>query len=92
MKAGTTLTAQEIDELVIVVRRHWPELDHYETGVFNLALNRVQQIAEKDGVAAITPDRLEGLREIVEDYVLPFAEIARIRDLIATNAKTEEKS
>ena len=92
MKAGTTLTAEEINQLIVLVRNHWPEVYHYETGVFNLALNRVQQIAEKDGVAAITPDRLEGLREIVEDYVLPFAEIARIRDLIAANQKSKGQS
>ena len=60
MKATTTLTAEEIDQQIVLVRNHWPDVYHYETGVFNLALNRVQAIAEKDGVAAITPLRLEG--------------------------------
>ncbi|MEY4941121.1 MAG: hypothetical protein RIQ93_2856 [Verrucomicrobiota bacterium] len=92
MKAATTLTTQEIDQLLTVVRSHWPELDHYETGVFNLALNRVQQIAEREGVAAITPPRVEGLRAIVEEYVLPFAEIARIHDLVVARQETRGHS
>jgi hypothetical protein len=56
-----------------------------------IALNRVQEIAEKEGVAAITPPRLEGLREIIEEYVIPFAEVARIRELI-TDQATKESS
>ena len=92
MKPATRLTNQEIDDLLVVLRRHWPELDYYETGVFNLALNRVQEIAEKEGVAAITPPRLQGLREIVEEYVLPLAESARIRDLIAATQGAKEPS
>ena len=44
------------------------------------------------GVAAITPPRLEGLREIVEEYILPFAEIARIRDLIAAQSESKGQS
>ena len=85
MKPTTTLTQAELDTLLVIIRQHWPELAHYENGVFNLALNRVQEIAEKEGVAAITPVRLSGQREIIEDYILPFAEVARIRDLITAN-------
>mgnify|MGYP003346022330 CR=1 FL=1 len=92
MNSATTLSAEDIDHLLDLVRRHWPEVDYYETGVFNLALNRVQAIAEKEGVAAITPPRLEGLREIVEEYVLPFAEIARIRALVEANQEAREES
>jgi hypothetical protein len=92
MKSATTLTAEDIDHLLARVRRHWPEVDYYETGVFNLALNRVQAIAEKEGVAAITAPRLEGLREIFEEYVLPFAEIARIRDRLAAQRKSKGSS
>jgi hypothetical protein len=91
MKSTTTLTAEDISHLIVLVRNHWPEIYHYETGVANLALNRVQAIAEQEGVAAITPLRLEGLREIVEEYILPFAEIARIRDLIAAQQKSKEE-
>ena len=83
MKPQTTLTAAEIEAVLTLVRQHWPELAHYEEGVQILALNRLQTIAETDGVAAITPARLSGQREIVEDYILPFAEVARIQQLIA---------
>lgn len=86
MKPATSLSKQEIAHLTQQLRRDWPELDHYETGVFNLAINRVQAIAEAEGVAAITPARLEGLREIIEEYILPFAEVARIRERITARA------
>ena len=88
MKAATTLTHDELSQLVTVLRRHWPELNHYERSIVNLALNRVQAIAEKEGVAAITPARLQGQRKIIEEYILPFAEVARIRDLITANQQT----
>lgn len=92
MKQGTTLTNDELSQLVTLVRRHWPELNHYERSIVNVALNRVQEIAENEGVAAITPTRLKGQREIIEEYILPFAEVARIRDLITANQQAKARS
>jgi hypothetical protein len=91
MKAPTCLNQDDLHQLLSVVRRHWPEISYYERSVVVIALNRVQEIAEKEGVAAITPPRLEGLREIIEEYVIPFAEVARIRELI-TDQATKESS
>ena len=79
MKPATTLTDHDLAFLSDLVRVHWPELRQYEKGVATLALNRVQAIAEREGVAAITPLRLTGLRELIEDYIVPFAEIERTR-------------
>lgn len=90
--ARTTLTASDLDALVGLVRRHWPELNHYERSIVTLALNRVQAIAEQEGVAAITAARLAGQREIIEEYLLPFAEVARIRDLLTANPQAQEPS
>ena len=79
MKPATTLNDHDLAYLIDLVRVHWPELRQYEKGVATLALNRVQAIAEREGVAAITPLRLAGLRELIEDYIVPFAEIERTR-------------
>lgn len=83
MKPASRLSLEEIDTLLAFVRKHWPELAYYERGVVTLALNRIEAIAEKEGVSAITPERLSGQREIVEDYLLPFLEAERIRALVA---------
>lgn len=83
MKPAARLTLEEIDTLLAFVRRHWPELAHYERGVVTLALNRIEAIAETEGIAAITPERLSGQREIVEEHLLPFLEAERIRALVA---------
>lgn len=91
MKPTTTLTSAELDALLVIIRQHWPELAHYEQGVKTLALNRVQAIAETEGVAAITPARLSGHREIMEDHILPFAEVARVQMLIAAGRHTGEQ-
>ncbi len=87
MKPTTTLTDHDLAFLSDLVRVHWPELRQNEEGVANLALNRVQAIAEREGVAAITPLRLTGLRELIEDYIVPFAEIERTRSQPAADQK-----
>ena len=92
MKPTTPLTDAEIDALLVVIHQHWPELFHYEQGVRVLALNRLQAIAETEGIAALTPIRLSGQREIIEDYILPFAEVARIQELVAAQRPTKEPS
>jgi len=64
MSSQYKLTAEDIDHLLNLVREHWPEAFDYEEDVANKALNRIQEIAEKEGVASITPPKLEGLREL----------------------------
>lgn len=72
MSAKKKLTGAEIDYLLNLVREHWPEVFDYEEGIANKALNRILEIAEKEGVASITPPRLEGLRELYEEHFLVF--------------------
>ncbi len=91
MKPVSRLTLQEIDTLLAFVRQHWPELAYYERGVVTLALNRIEAIAEQEGLAAITPERLSGQREIVEEYLLPFLEVERIRARVAALQQSEPR-
>ena len=80
MSSQYKLTAEDIDHLLNIVRKHWPEVFDYEEGVANKALNRIQEIAEKEGVDSITPPRLEGLRELYEEQFLVFVEMNRLRE------------
>jgi hypothetical protein len=83
MSAQNKLTGEEIDHLLNLVREHWPEVFDYEEGIANKALNRIQEIAEKEGVASITPPRLEGLRELYEEHFLVFfMDKNRLRELV----------
>ena len=92
MSAKKKLTGEEIDHLLNLVREHWPEVFDYEEGIANKALNRIQEIAEKEGVDSITPPRLEGLRELYEEQFLVFVEMERLREKVALNAKSKEKT
>ena len=92
MSAQQKLTYEEIDHLLNLVREHWPEVFDYEEGIANKALNRIQEIAEKEGVESITPPRLEGLRELYEEQFLVFVEMERLREKVALNAKSKEKT
>ena len=84
MSAKKKLTGAEIDYLLNLVREHWPEVFDYEEGIANKALNRILEIAEKEGVASITPPRLEGLRELYEEHFLVFfLDKNRLRELVA---------
>ena len=83
MSAQQKLTYEEIDHLLNLVREHWPEVFDYEEGIANKALNRIQEIAEKEGVASITPPRLDGLRELYEEHFLVFVEMERLREKVA---------
>ena len=83
MSAQQKLTDHEIDHLLNLVREHWPEVFDYEEGIANKALNRILEIAEKEGVASITPPRLEGLRELYEEHFLVFfLDKNRLRELV----------
>ena len=83
MSAKKKLTGAEIDYLLNLVREHWPEVFDYEEGIANKALNRIQEIAEKEGVASITPSRLEGLRELYEEQFLVVVDMERLREKVA---------
>jgi galactokinase/mevalonate kinase-like predicted kinase len=83
MSAQQKLTKDEIEHLLNLVREHWPEVYQYEEGITNKALNRIQEIAEKEGVASITPPRLVGLRELYEEHFLVFfMDKNRLRQLV----------
>lgn len=92
MSAQQRLAADEVDHLLDLVREHWPEVFDYEEGVANKALNRIQEIAEKEGVASITPPRLEGLRELYEEQFLVFVEMNRLREKMALRTASKEKA
>ena len=92
MSAQHKLTGEEIDHLLNLLREHWPEVFDYEEGIANKALNRIQEIAEKEGVASITPPRLEGLRELYEEQFLVFVEMERLREKVALRAEQREKA
>ncbi len=92
MSAQHELTPEEIDNLMNLVREHWPDVFDYEEAIANKALNRIQEIAEKEGVASITPPRLEGLRELYEEQFLVFVEMERLREKVALRTKQREKT
>ena len=92
MSSQYKLTSEDIDHLLNLVREHWPEVFDYEEGIANKALNRIQEIAEKEGVASITPPRLEGLRELYEEQFLVFVEMSRLREKVALRTASKEKA
>jgi hypothetical protein len=49
-----------------------------------LALNRIQRVLEQEGLEAITPERIEGWKEIAEGYLLPLHDAS-----IPTGASSE---
>ena len=86
MSAQQKLTPEEIEHLLNLVREHWPEVYQYEEGITNKALNHIQEIAENEGVASITPPRLEGLRELYEEHFLVFfMDKNRLRELVKSH-------
>ena len=92
MSAQQKLTDNEIDHLLNLVREHWPEVFDYEEGIANKALNRIEEIAEKEGLASITPPRLEGLRELYEEQFLVFVDMERLREKVALHTEQREKA
>jgi len=58
--------------LIKLVKKHWPELTTYDKQISTKALNRIEDIALSKGVESITPDVIQGLREIYNDYVVPY--------------------
>ena len=87
MSAKRKLSVEEIDYLMNLVREHWPTVFDYDKGVANIVLNRINEIAVKEGVAALTPSRLAGLRELYEEHFYILLEIERVREWVSTTSK-----
>jgi len=66
------LTSEQIKHLLKLVNDHWPEISKYDEHITTKALNRIEDIALSKGVEWVTPDVIQGLREIYNDYVEPF--------------------
>ena len=65
MKIDAT-TAETIFSLL---REHWPTLQQQPDSEKVRVLNRIQDKVEKQGLEALTPARIRGLKEIFEDVV-----------------------
>lgn len=52
-----------------LLQTQWPTLEQEPKNERVRVLNRIQDILEKDGLAALTPERIQGLREICEDVL-----------------------
>ena len=87
MSAERKLSVEEIDYLMNLVRENWPSLFDYDKGVANIVLRRINEIAVKEGVAALTPSRLVGLRELYEEHFYILLEIERVREWASTTSK-----
>jgi hypothetical protein len=77
-----TLDKTTIDACLTQLRTHWPELSTLPQGVGTLVLNRIQQVLEKEGLEAITPERINGWRKIAEEYLVPFHEASGIAEAL----------
>jgi hypothetical protein len=75
-----TLDDNTIDACLKLLRTHWPTVDELPVGVYNLTLNQIQRVLEREGLEAITPERIEGWREIAEGYLIPFSEASKIAE------------
>jgi hypothetical protein len=53
----------------------WPEIDDLPDGVFALIVNRIQRVLETEGLAAITPERIEGWKELTEEHLMPMNDL-----------------
>ena len=86
MKAQTGLTGADLQHLLGLVRRHWPEILECDPRLTNVALNRIQALAESCGLSSVTPDSIGGIREIFEDYFLPAVAFELVREEAAKPA------
>lgn len=53
----------------------WPEIDDLPDGVFNVIVNQIQRVLETEGLAAITPERIEGWKELTEEHLMPMNDL-----------------
>ena len=64
-----TIDATTVETIFSLLHKHWPTLFHQPRTEVVRVLNRIQDIVEKEGLEALTPDRIQGLKEIFEDVV-----------------------
>ncbi len=79
MTAKIQLTEADLRHLLGLVRQHWPEILECDIRLTNVALNRIQALAESCGLSAVTPASIGGIREIFEEYFLPVVTIELAR-------------
>jgi hypothetical protein len=63
------LDKHTIDTVFSLLQTQWPTLEQEPKNERVRVLNRIQDILEKDGLAALTPERIQGLREICEEVL-----------------------
>ena len=63
------LDKHAVDTVFSLLRTHWPTLEQEPKNERVRVLNRIQAILEKEGLAALTPERIQGLREICEEVL-----------------------
>ena len=64
-----TIDATTAETIFSLLREHWPTLVRQPNTEQIRVLNRIQDIVEKEGLEALTPDRIQGLKEIFEEVV-----------------------
>ena len=64
-----TIDATTAETIFSLLRKHWPTLQQSPDTEVVRVLNRIQAIVEKEGLEALTPDRIQGLKEIFEEVV-----------------------
>ena len=76
-------TLDEVDEktariLLARVKATWPELDQRPRTEIIRALNGIENIALNEGVEAVTPDRILGMKELFEEVMWADPILAQI--------------
>jgi hypothetical protein len=70
-----TLEKTTLDACSKLLRQHWPTLGELPKEVVNVSLTRIQQVLETEGLAAITPERIEGWKELTEEHLMPMNDL-----------------
>lgn len=70
-----TLEKTTLDACWKLLLATWPEIDGLPDGVFALIVNRIQRVLETEGLAAITPERIEGWKELTEEHLMPMNDL-----------------
>ena len=68
------LSHNDVAKIIILLQKNWPELTTYDSRIVNKVIDRIGTIALNEGIDAITHERIQGLKEIYEDYFIPFTE------------------
>ena len=67
------ITKEEARVILNMVQEQWPELFTQDDRIIYKALNTLEVIAIAEGVNAVTLDRIQGLKEIYQEYLIPFS-------------------